>query len=640
MVTAETRTAGWRATAMVAITYVDFLIFAQFAFLARLGRLGIEDAQLKAVMAAMAAGGILASLLAPRLKFRHAPAQRLRIGFLASAGAAFLALSPMNTSAAMAVAFMIGAGLGLLTVTLATYLHLWAGERNPLLMVGLGTGLGYFACNIPAFFTSTPETQSFIAGTLCLIGAALTLLPQQKQPNAVFHTPHNSILLPFGLALAGFTALVWLDSAAFFIIQNTAVLKAGTWQGELHLWVNGALHMGGALLSVLLLRRRGLWTVLTGAFVVLAAACLLLLDPGRALLASAFYPVGVSLYSVALVAYPSLLAPAANADERGRMAGWIYAAAGWIGSAMGIGMGQHLGHVPPPFVAGAGALILLPSLRRRMREAVLVAAVLLAAFVLRHLLPAPASPATMSQVERGRRVYIAEGCIHCHSQYVRPGTADVLMWGPAESIASIRREQPPLIGNRRQGPDLSEVGLRRSAIWLKMHFFNPGEVSGASVMPSYGFLFKDQRGEDLVAYLESLRAADVEQHIHEERVWQPGTQALRNASYDEGEMLYRKDCLTCHSAAGRMRQQWQASFKRVPPDLAVGPIYYLSPRSAPEQLRTRLAQIIKFGIPGTDMAGHEYLPDDQVASLSLWLSQVIAQSNQQSVQPNPHAGDE
>ena len=34
----------------------------------------------------------------------------------------------------------------------------------------------------------------------------------------------------------------------------------------------------------------------------------------------------------------------------------------------------------------------------------------------------------------------------------------------------------------------------------------------------------------------------------------------------------------------------------------------------------------KFGIPGTDMPGHEYLPDRDIASMSLWLSQFIVQS--------------
>ena len=102
------------------------------------------------------------------------------------------------------------------------------------------------------------------------------------------------------------------------------------------------------------------------------------------MLASLFYPVGVSLYSVALVAYPSLLAPATSAQERGRQAGWIYAIAGWIGSAMGIGMGQNLGHVPAAFVLVSGLIILLRisfrSFRQRQRECIATAIVFSAAF--------------------------------------------------------------------------------------------------------------------------------------------------------------------------------------------------------------------------------------------------------------------
>jgi cytochrome c oxidase cbb3-type subunit 2 len=46
------------------------------------------------------------------------------------------------------------------------------------------------------------------------------------------------------------------------------------------------------------------------------------------------------------------------------------------------------------------------------------------------------------------------------------------------------------------------------------------------------------------------------------------------------------------------------------------------------QRTDRLAQIAKFGVPGTDMPGHEYLSDREIASLSLWLGQRIGQNKQ------------
>src|SRR5664279_3166687 len=96
MLHADRRWSGWRGVCQVAITYVYFLMFAQFAFLKRLASLGIADDHLKAVMAAMAIGGISFSLLAPRINLW--PSQRLRLGvaFGVCAIAAFLTLSPFQ----------------------------------------------------------------------------------------------------------------------------------------------------------------------------------------------------------------------------------------------------------------------------------------------------------------------------------------------------------------------------------------------------------------------------------------------------------------------------------------------------------------------------------------------------------------
>jgi len=621
---------GWQGVFLVAIAYVYFLIFAQFAFLKRLASLGLGDAHLKAVMAAMAVGGILMSLLVPRVSRWPSPRIRLRLGLSLSGVAAFMSLLPLDLAASVVESFLIGSGFGLLAVTLATNLRHWLGNRNPLFGVGLGTGTGYLLCNFPPFFTAIPELQAVVAGSLCLAGIAVTLLPVP----ATLEEAHPQLRrpIPFLRVLLCFAALVWLDSAAFFIFQKNPALKAGTWQGSVHLWTNGLLHLVAALICAWLLSRRGLSFVLSASFLALGGACLLLLDPDRIALASVFYPIGVSFYSVALVAYPCLIAPKGSVATRGRMAGWIYAIAGWFGSAMGIGMGQHLGFVPPAFVAAAGAVVLLPTLFsalcKRTREVALTAFVVIATVILSGVLAAGDPAPQLTAIERGRQVYISEGCIHCHSQYVRPRSPDVLMWGPVEPVQEVRLQRPPLIGNRRQGPDLSQVGARRSALWLRAHFYDPSEVSGASIMPSFAMLFRDGRGDDLVAYLASLRGPGAEQHIAEERIWQPSADAAREADLALGERIFQRDCATCHSKSGRTRQTWKASFKRVPPDLAVGPYFYLPP-AGPEALRMdRLSQIAKFGIPGTDMPGHEYLSDQQIDSISMWLSQVIAQSSQ------------
>ena len=616
---------GWQGVCLVAITYVYFLIFAQFAFLKRLALLGITDVHLKAVMAAMAIGGILFSLLAPRLTLCPSPPLRLRIGLAACGAAAALSLWPLGLVSSVAVSMLIGCGLGLLTVTLVTYLQLWLGGGNQLLKVGLGTGIGYLVCNIPPFFAASAHVQAVTSAVLCVAGICVTLAQAGPAPTEAV-TPAVSTV-SFLRVVACFTALVWLDSAAFFIIQNTPALKAGTWEGTIHLWINGLLHLVAALAGAWWLRRRGLSFVLSLSFFVIGGACLLLLDPSRAVLASAFYPVGVSLYSVALVAYPSLLAPVSSAAERGRQAGWIYAIAGWFGSAMGIGLGQNLGHVPPAFVLLTGVVVVLPAvlglLFRRKREFALLAVILTSAFAIQRTINTTQShKPQLSPAERGRQVYISEGCIHCHSQYVRPNTPDALMWGPARSVEELRREQPPLIGNRRQGPDLAEVGSRRSTLWLRAHFYNPPEVSHASFMPSYSHLFRDHRGEDLVAYLETLHTSPTDdQHLLAKRDWFPSSVAMAAATTTEGETLFRIYCATCHAEEGPTRRKWQTSFKRLPPGLRAGPFLHVPDSASLSERKDRLARIVKFGIAGTDMPGHEYLPDAEIASLALWLAQ-------------------
>lgn len=113
-------------------------------------------------------------------------------------------------------------------------------------------------------------------------------------------------------------------------------------------------------------------------------------------------------------------------------------------------------------------------------------------------------------IRRGRAVYIAEGCIHCHSQYVRPGTTDEERWGPVLPLPEIEKQRPPLFGNRRQGPDLQNVGARRTTEWQRRHLLSPQAVTPGSRMPSYAHLFGPgpvNDGEALLAYLASLGPA-------------------------------------------------------------------------------------------------------------------------------------
>jgi cbb3-type cytochrome oxidase cytochrome c subunit len=622
---------GWQGVVLVASTYVYFLIFAQFGFLKRLAVLGIAENSLPLIMGAMAIGGVGMSLFAPRCRLWTCPSCRLQTGLIGCALTALWSLLPLNVFTAAAVGLTIGLSLGLLTVTLVANLPLWIGIHRPLLKVGLGTGIGYFLCNFPPLFTASHRWIALISAACCLIALivanrsrvySLVPLPaEQMQRNSV----------PFALVIVWLTVLVWLDSAAFYIIQNSPLLKAGTWQGDLHLWRAGALHFTAALLSAWVLARRGVSLALVLALAALGAACLLLPDPARVTVAAVLYPIGVSLYSVALVAYPSFLLPAASHAERARAAGYLYAIAGWTGSALGIGMGRNLHHVPVLFVAAAAAPFVLswlwnaiPIMRlshSNRIQTLVVAVVMGIAFALTLVVRTPnhsfANSIALTSVERGRRVYISEGCINCHSQYVRPNTADVAMWGPVTGLEEIRRQQPPLIGNRRQGPDLSQVGARRSPLWLRIHFMNPRDVSYESAMPRYDYLFRDGRGDDLIAYLVSLNSTG---HWDEVAGWQPSNFAVAQAGPINGRALFAEHCATCHASDGAARSKWSASFHSLPPDLVLDRMRHIAIDATPTELRMQIARIAKFGLKRSDMAGHEFLPDEQIVAIADFIA--------------------
>jgi cbb3-type cytochrome oxidase cytochrome c subunit len=67
-------------------------------------------------------------------------------------------------------------------------------------------------------------------------------------------------------------------------------------------------------------------------------------------------------------------------------------------------------------------------------------------------------------VEYGRRIYVANGCHYCHSQWLRPGyaAADIdRKWGERRSAPrDYIFDRPVLLGKTRLGPDLSNVGKR------------------------------------------------------------------------------------------------------------------------------------------------------------------------------------
>ncbi len=120
-------------------------------------------------------------------------------------------------------------------------------------------------------------------------------------------------------------------------------------------------------------------------------------------------------------------------------------------------------------------------------------------YVLLKNVPPPPQLKPYSQVQlQGRQVYIANGCVYCHSQQPRDAAQapDALRgWGRASVAADYAYDTPHLLGTMRTGPDLLNIGARQpSRDWHLGHLYQPRAYTPGSIMPAYPFLFDVRAG--------------------------------------------------------------------------------------------------------------------------------------------------
>ncbi|TWR24391.1 cytochrome c [Mucilaginibacter pallidiroseus] len=195
--------------------------------------------------------------------------------------------------------------------------------------------------------------------------------------------------------------------------------------------------------------------------------------------------------------------------------------------------------------------------------------------------------------KEGKNIFIAEGCVACHTQQVRNLDMDK-NWGSRPSIAAdyagitrtdIWRNTATLMGSERTGPDLTNVGNRQSSEdWHLLHLYNPRLVVSASVMPSYEWLFElkeyaypedkvlsipgagkedrkvvaSRQAMALVAYLQSLkqqklpdgRAVPVFLYNEDAVKTSAATSSAKRETGLDGEALYASNCSSCHQPNG------------------------------------------------------------------------------------------
>jgi cbb3-type cytochrome c oxidase subunit II len=182
-----------------------------------------------------------------------------------------------------------------------------------------------------------------------------------------------------------------------------------------------------------------------------------------------------------------------------------------------------------------------------------------------------------TQEDEGRQLYIANGCINCHSQSVR-----LVDWGlGAERIAQAGdyvNDRPILLGSIRTGPDLSQAGGEHPDDWHIAHFINPRYTRPNSIMPPWEFLGKENI-ETLTRYVQGLGFKMADSRMGRQVYWKKESTKAYEAGPDEnvnwlhenvpegwrnvpnpyptteaglarGHKIYQDFCLGCHGPVG------------------------------------------------------------------------------------------
>lgn len=179
--------------------------------------------------------------------------------------------------------------------------------------------------------------------------------------------------------------------------------------------------------------------------------------------------------------------------------------------------------------------------------------------------------------EKGRALYISNGCVYCHTQSIRS-----VDWGlGAERIAQAGdylKDYPILLGSQRTGPDLSQEGGEHPDDWHQAHFANPRYTRPLSIMPPFEFLKQDNL-DILIRYTQSLGLKNADLRMERQTLWKkravdaynsgvnenvawlhenvpkgwreiPTPYRASEASLARGEKIYQDFCFGCHGPVG------------------------------------------------------------------------------------------
>ena len=107
----------------------------------------------------------------------------------------------------------------------------------------------------------------------------------------------------------------------------------------------------------------------------------------------------------------------------------------------------------------------------------------------------------------GRAIYLANGCVYCHSGFSRPqdvfvGSSALYARASQPGDYTGASQSPNTLGSIRTGPDMANEGGTHPDGWHRSHYWNPRSTTPMSVMQRFNFL-SDEETDALIAYTQS-----------------------------------------------------------------------------------------------------------------------------------------
>jgi cytochrome c oxidase cbb3-type subunit I/II len=243
---------------------------------------------------------------------------------------------------------------------------------------------------------------------------------------------------------------------------------------------------------------------------------------------------------------------------------------------------------------------------------------------------------------QGEQIYRQNGCIYCHSQFVRP--QDWAM-GDISQAGDFFYSIPNFLGTERTGPNLGQVGGKRPTEWIKQHYIDPRSVSPGSIMPSFSYL-SDAELNALTSYVTTLGTQDLNTYSFQPLVpinyrdkSSPYTQLFDRVSanynsqtqtysgpaaagqewatlFEQGKLAYTQKCISCHGCSGNGQGPYARNIITRPANLNERISNY------PQPVDTYHFWRVANGVPGTGMPIWGRNIDEQ----TIWQIQNYEQS--------------